>query len=528
MNDFQDLKDRDRPVVHKLIHYYYLAESPLPPISDSDRERARDMAGQWFYYLDPYWDGKDGSPSKEHVMGARRVDANGHLTDEKWINPDFIPRPEWGFRYETVFELPLWRLRAGYYTLGMFAEALAEATELTTLADPTGPRQVRVVTDHTGHPAVRVYTSKRFEPSGPETLRQISGRELLGTFGHREDLTIKFNPGHEMTINITASYLLDFLVDHLAHRARLQKGQASAVSEQPRLFTKPHLIPPPARIWTEEEWSRIQHGYASRSSDEKWNAKMNGNELVFRRSWTGYAIYAAYFEQVSDGWKIRHALVESDPERHVRIADAYDTVMLEHLICAALLGDFDMERWRKLTFIRSMAPFLQEIREEHPEVAHVTDEELLAIKRYTWTEYQEINEPLRTGDMDRLAELTPEIRDVVSGLDKLPDYKGTVYRGVQIDPGDLNDFLNRYEPGATIREPAFPSSDKERPFPGNVQFVIESRHGKDISFLQQHEEVVFPPGTKFKVKTREFDPDTGTWHIHLVDTESGDFSGGSR
>ncbi|WP_411083092.1 hypothetical protein [Streptomyces sp. cmx-18-6] len=97
---------------------------------------------------------------------------------------------------------------------------------------------------------------------------------------------------------------------------------------------------PPQRIWSGDEWERIQLGYASRGMDEKWNVFTEGDTVFLHRSWTGRGIFAATFAPVDDGgWRITDAVAERDPERYGGTDDAYDCVMLELVLSAIVLGE---------------------------------------------------------------------------------------------------------------------------------------------------------------------------------------------
>nr|WP_138906279.1 hypothetical protein [Streptomyces chryseus] len=96
----------------------------------------------------------------------------------------------------------------------------------------------------------------------------------------------------------------------------------------------------PARVWTEEEWRRMQLGYRARDMDEKWNVFVEGDSALLHRSWTGHGVYEASFLPVSGGGRqIAAAVVESDPERYRGIGDAYNCMMLELVLSAIVLGE---------------------------------------------------------------------------------------------------------------------------------------------------------------------------------------------
>lgn len=112
------------------------------------------------------------------------------------------------------------------------------------------------------------------------------------------------------------------------------------------------------------------------------------------------------------------------------------------------------------------------------------------------------------------------IGQIISGLKKLPDFKGQVRRISQVTPKRLAKF----RPGRVITEWGVTSSSANGgtpPYEGNVIFVIKSKHGKLTDFLEigaGESEVIFTPGTKFKVISRKkLNPDTEVeeWRITM-------------
>ncbi|MEU2655107.1 hypothetical protein ABZ615_07260 [Streptomyces sp. NPDC007325] len=96
----------------------------------------------------------------------------------------------------------------------------------------------------------------------------------------------------------------------------------------------------PQRIWSDEDWERIQRGYASQDMDEKWDVFTEGEVVFLHRSWTGFGVFAATFAPVyGGGWRIVSAVAERDGERYGGKDDAYDCVMLELVISAIVLGE---------------------------------------------------------------------------------------------------------------------------------------------------------------------------------------------
>ena len=122
-----------------------------------------------------------------------------------------------------------------------------------------------------------------------------------------------------------------------------------------------------------------------------------------------------------------------------------------------------------------------------------------AIRDYSHSAYRRINEQLRTRSVtDRTRR---EVDVLISALKNLPDFKGDVFRGTTM----MARHLTKYQRvGEIIIERAFISASRSplKAFSGNVRFYIVSKRGKDIeqwSAFPDEEEVLFPPGTQFKV-----------------------------
>ncbi len=129
--------------------------------------------------------------------------------------------------------------------------------------------------------------------------------------------------------------------------------------------------------------------------------------------------------------------------------------------------------------------------------------DLEALRDYTGPRYQEINDALR-GKIPMTPELQDRIDAAVRALDRLPDHPGTVVRGEVLRPGDT--YLDAFREGETVTNVSFTSADKTTPFAGNVQYTIESAHGKSVHHISHYasteDEVLFRPGTSFFINSR--------------------------
>lgn len=116
-----------------------------------------------------------------------------------------------------------------------------------------------------------------------------------------------------------------------------------------------------------------------------------------------------------------------------------------------------------------------------------------------------------------------------SGLAKLPDFRGEVYRGAAL----TIEQLDKYEIGQAISEPAFTSTSVDKKVAlgfgkwangedgmKHVLFTIQSRHGKDISSdgLKYEKEVLLTAGSRFQVTGRS-ENSAGVVEIYLSEKE---------
>lgn len=134
-------------------------------------------------------------------------------------------------------------------------------------------------------------------------------------------------------------------------------------------------------------------------------------------------------------------------------------------------------------------------------IISLSDDELRALNQYLSSDSYKINDKLR-----RMQQLTEEeqffIQKLDEALDKMPEYRGTVYRSISdfgIDDVDI--FVAAYEAGRKKIYLAYTSASRsvyDESFP--IQYVIESRHGRDITkYNPKEQEILFKRGTKFRV-----------------------------
>ena len=160
--------------------------------------------------------------------------------------------------------------------------------------------------------------------------------------------------------------------------------------------------------------------------------------------------------------------------------------------------------------------------------AHLTDAELIAVREYTGSGKKGTkginrftNTWLRTGKVPTVSHTSITVKEVKliieateNGLKKLPvAVDKTVYRGWR---GFVTEAQRKfYKTGTIVTENAFVSTslDRSAAFEGGMNFVIRSKSGRNVSQISHfdfEQEVLFPPGTKFKVISNKLVNDTPT------------------
>ncbi|MDX2008937.1 MAG: ADP-ribosyltransferase [Myxococcaceae bacterium] len=163
--------------------------------------------------------------------------------------------------------------------------------------------------------------------------------------------------------------------------------------------------------------------------------------------------------------------------------------------------------------LRSIA---EGLKASNPALANVHVDDLVALRAYTGSYYTAMNQALRGRGGD-IAQQAAIIKTAASALNDLPEFQGTTFRGTTLDA----ERIARYAPGTVIAEKGFMSTTtaQDVAFSGNVRFVINSKGaGRSVEALSQfanEKEVLFGPGTEFKVLSNAIDQATGLTTIFL-------------
>lgn len=177
---------------------------------------------------------------------------------------------------------------------------------------------------------------------------------------------------------------------------------------------------------------------------------------------------------------------------------------------------------------------LAKLRAARPELAGLTDGEIVAIRQYTTRAYVPLNSALRTaGDPTALAKVNVMLADnfkmpavtledaqpfaetLTLALDKLPTYSGGFFRG---EGTERLAVFQAMKPGDVWTEPAFFSGaySIEGAMDRPVRFILQTRTARkidEISTLNDEWEILFKPGARFRFESVEYNADLGKWII---------------
>jgi SPP1 gp7 family putative phage head morphogenesis protein len=151
-------------------------------------------------------------------------------------------------------------------------------------------------------------------------------------------------------------------------------------------------------------------------------------------------------------------------------------------------------------------------------------EEAAAIRAYTGGTYAQLNSALRNGSYASTPALQAYVEAAQHGLSKMPKYVGEAARGMSMGLSEMQKFLTVYQKGAIVEEAAFisSSSGSRAAFGGNIFLKIKSRTGVDVSSYSRHpheREVLFMPGTRFRVLDVVKDKNSGTTTVSIEEIE---------
>ncbi|WP_129710995.1 ADP-ribosyltransferase domain-containing protein [Haloactinopolyspora alba] len=175
--------------------------------------------------------------------------------------------------------------------------------------------------------------------------------------------------------------------------------------------------------------------------------------------------------------------------------------------------------------LKGTTEWAEAVVERYP---RLTVDEVLAIYHYTTVDgVDEMNGHLRhpenTPEAARAA-IQQRIDAAVSGLKKLPKVPGVTFRGTYIP----EDILPDWRAGARVSDAAFYSSSTDAAVAedfrlsrdGNVFVTITGATGVDVQALSHfgdEAEILFQPGTEWRVITAEWDERRTCWDLDVVE-----------
>ena len=187
-------------------------------------------------------------------------------------------------------------------------------------------------------------------------------------------------------------------------------------------------------------------------------------------------------------------------------------------------GDYNLSAYRSDAETRGQLPpappeLTKWLAQKHP---NIPVEDLLAIRAYSAKEYTRVNAALDGAPGSDLASVAAIVKCAASGLAALPSYVGVAYRGAIMSRASIE----KYVEGSVVAERRFTSASASSHFAEtwragacNVVFVINARAtGHAVAHLSakpEEAEILFTPGTQFRVLKNEYDADKKKTFIYL-------------
>jgi hypothetical protein len=211
----------------------YIGQPPLPPINDAMREAARQTPGEQMIFYDPALADTDNAPGFA-IQGGRRIDEEGNLTDEEWINEAYWPSPGYvGFSFDNGFELALWKVFRGFRPAGILVDSLYAANLQLQALDPDDTHIHVTTAPDIGNVVIQAATSEQFVPSQWQHTHVVKGSELLVHFGYRgSPMILDLNPGSQFGGQFRLVDLATLLTSETIEVAH-QQGDVDDSSDEP-------------------------------------------------------------------------------------------------------------------------------------------------------------------------------------------------------------------------------------------------------------------------------------------------------
>jgi len=85
-------------------------------------------------------------------------------------------------------------------------------------------------------------------------------------------------------------------------------------------------------VYTNQEFEVIRQGFIPRVMEDKWFVVVEGGQILFFRSWTGFMIYDCVFEEKGNEVWMTLMDVNRDSTEYSNTDDQHDIFQMKHLL----------------------------------------------------------------------------------------------------------------------------------------------------------------------------------------------------
>lgn len=93
------------------------------------------------------------------------------------------------------------------------------------------------------------------------------------------------------------------------------------------------------REFSVEELKMIARGYIPQQMEDKWFIFLEDTTLYLHRSWTGICIYKVELQEITNGWTVRQAWINCNPDQYKRKDDCHESEKLDRLISFLIMDE---------------------------------------------------------------------------------------------------------------------------------------------------------------------------------------------
>ena len=139
-----------------------------------------------------------------------------------------------------------------------------------------------------------------------------------------------------MTFNLTDRLQPSQELDHMYMGIPIPQKQERATRDSWKTLPMPEksvTVPLDLRL-SDAQMAIVLYGHIPEAMEDHWFMYCADNRIHYHRSWTGFCLFEASFEESTDGFRVTSLTINQDPEQY-----RADPMKAKALFCALLLKE---------------------------------------------------------------------------------------------------------------------------------------------------------------------------------------------